>query len=355
MRMPAPFRLTASVVVLFQLGSCSSSQIHGPTSDIVPTPRSDGDVVKQAVENESQEAVSGEIVQYRIPGSAISFEMIVVPGGSFKLGSPDGTEGREEDEAPQVDVTVDAFMIGRYEVTHDEYALFRYVDRDSDSTAVEGHRMEVDAVARPSTPYEDPAHGMSGRGFPAVGMTQWGALHYAKWLSEKTGEFFRIPTEAEWELACRSGGNGDLTESALQEVGWIKSNSGTELKKVGTRTADGLGIHDILGNAAEWTLDQYDKAFYSSIESTDGLNPWRRPTRLHPRTVRGGAYDDDSSEVRCAARMESNLNWKRRDPQIPKSFWWNTDSPFVGFRLVRPLNQPSVDDQASFWQLVLGE
>jgi len=246
-------------------------------------------------------------------------------------------------------------MIGRFEVTHDEYALLRYVDRDTDSTAVEGHRMDVDAIARPSTPYEDPAHGMSGRGFPAVGMTQWGALQYAKWLTEKTGEFFRLPTETEWELACIAGGNADLTESSLRERGWYKGNSGTELKKVGTRSADALGIHDLLGNAAEWTLDQYDEAFYESIESTDGFNPWRRPDRLHPRTVRGGAYDDDVSEVRCTARMESNLNWKSRDPQIPKSFWWNTDSPFVGFRLVRPLNQPSEDEQVAFWQFVLGE
>jgi hypothetical protein len=59
--------------------------------------------------------------------------------------------------------------------------------------------------------------------------------------------------------------------------------------------------------------------------------------------------------LRCSARQESSLNWKRRDPQIPKSFWWNTDSPFVGFRLVRPLNPPSREEQEAFWQVVLGE
>ncbi|GMQ81318.1 MAG: formylglycine-generating enzyme family protein [Rhodothermia bacterium] len=355
MRLPSTIRLITSAVVLLQLGSCSSTQVHGRSNERTSTRGSDTRGPESRVENEVQESVSGEITRYRIPGSAISFEMIAVSGGEFKLGSPDSTDGADEDEIPQVDVTVDTFQIGRYEVTHDEYVLFRYAGRDSDSTAVEGRRMDVDAIARPSTPYEDPAHGMSGPGFPAVGMTQWGALHYAKWLSEKTGEFFRLPTETEWELACKAGGNGDLDESALQEVSWYKSNSGAELKKVGTRTADALGIHDMLGNAAEWTLDQYDKSFYTSIESTEGLNPWRRPDRLHPRTVRGGAYNDGSSEVRCTARMESNLNWKRRDPQIPKSFWWNTDSPFVGFRLVRPLNQPSADEQAAFWQLVLRE
>ncbi len=355
MRLPVTTKLIIFAVVLLQLGSCSSTQVQGLSNEPATTPGSDTRTPESRVENENPKTTSGEITKYRIPGSAISFEMISVSGGTFKLGSPDGPDGTDEDEAPQVDVTVDPFLIGRYEVTHDEYVLLRYAERDSDSTAVEGRRMDVDAVARPSTPYEDPAHGMSGRGFPAVGMTQWGALQYARWLSEKTGEFFRLPTEAEWEFACIAGGNGDLTESALQEVSWNKSNSGRGLKKVGTRAADALGIHDMLGNAAEWTLDQYDKAFYRSIESTEALNPWRRPTQLHPRTVRGGAYDDGSSEVRCTARMESNLNWKRRDPQIPKSFWWNTDSPFVGFRLVRPLNQPSEDEQAAFWQLVLGE
>ena len=85
------------------------------------------------------------------------------------------------------------------------------------------------------------------------------------------------------------------------------------------------------------------------------VDPWAMPTALHPRTVRGGAYDDYVEDVRCSARLESSLNWKRRDPQIPKSFWWNTDSPFVGFRLIRPVEAPSPEDQEMFWIMVLGE
>jgi hypothetical protein len=79
------------------------------------------------------------------------------------------------------------------------------------------------------------------------------------------------------------------------------------------------------------------------------------PTKLHPRTVRGGAYDDDPPALRCAARLESSMAWKRRDPQLPKSFWWNTDSPFVGFRLVRPAVEPSPDEIAEFFAITLGE
>ncbi len=96
------------------------------------------------------------------------------------------------------------------------------------------------------------------------------------------------------------------------------------------------GLYDMHGNVAEWTLDQYAADAYSLLPDSAHA-PWAEPTRLHPRTVRGGAYDDDPDALRCAARLRSNLNWKKRDPQIPKSYWWNTDSPFVGFRLVRPV------------------
>ena len=87
----------------------------------------------------------------------------------------------------------------------------------------------------------------------------------------------------------------------------------------------------------------------------DETNPWRKPEKLHPRTVRGGAYDDPANALGCTRRLESSLAWKRRDPQIPKSFWWNTDSPFLGFRLVIPDLPPSPDSTAAFWEFVLGE
>ena len=106
------------------------------------------------------------------------------------------------------------------------------------------------------------------------------------------------------------------------------------------------------GNASEWTMDEYVSTYF---QDTASKNPWVEPSRLHPRTVRGGAYDDPSSETRCANRLESTLNWKRRDPQIPKSFWWNTDAPFLGFRLVAPEAGMSEDDQLFFWTMVLGE
>lgn len=293
-----------------------------------------------------------------IPASGVSFEMTYVPGGTFTMGSPESEPGREPDEGPQRVVSVDPFWIGLYEVTWDEFDVFRRRELDSDSTATQDSTFSADAVARPSPPYEDPAHGMGMNGFPAVSLTQWAALQYAQWLSRKTGRFYRLPTEAEWEFACRAGSSsafsfGDDPDS-LDAYAWHFGNSGEVFHKVGTRRPNDWGIHDMHGNVSEWTLDQYEAGFYGSLDADTAHGPWVMPASLHPRTVRGGAYDDDPEDLRCANRLKSNLNWKRRDPQIPKSFWWNTDSPFVGFRLVSPADPPSPEEIEEFWRLVLG-
>jgi len=290
----------------------------------------------------------------RVPGTDVRFVMAWIPGGTFRMGSPPDEEGRDADEGPMRDVTVEPFWMGVHEVTWDEYAVFRFVERDSDSTAVDGSDFRADAAARPSPPYEDPGHGMGKEGYPAAGMTQWAALQYAKWLSEKTGDFYRLPTEAEWEYACRAGQAESPAGLSLDRAAWFFDNSGETFHPVGGKRANAWGLRDMLGNVAEWTLDEYVADYFDRLPEDGATSPWVEPTRLHPRTVRGGAYDDDPEAVRCAGRLESSLNWKRRDPQIPKSFWWNTDSPFVGFRLVRPATRPSDEDIEYFWFLVLG-
>ena len=296
----------------------------------------------------------------RIPGSDVSFTMIPIAGGQGVLGG----ELSDSAHQPGVPVEISSFWIAETETSYDAFALFRFRDRDSDSTNVDGKKLEVDAVARPSTPYEDPSHGMDGAGFPVVGITQWSALQYARWLSEKTGWFLRLPTEAEWEYACLAGnefGNSSATDgsdlkSRLSTTAWFSENSEDHLHMIGTRDRDASGLLDILGNVAEWTLDQYDENFYKDLSASGSavVDPWREPSKLHPRTVRGGSYQSDVADLSCKQREESSMRWKRRDPQIPKSFWWNTDSPFVGFRLIAPVDPPSAEEQAAFWGLVLG-
>lgn len=307
----------------------------------------------------AQEA--GTIATYTqdIPGTEMSFDMVMIPGGTYKMGSPESEENRNEDEGPQKPVKIDSFWMGKFEMTFDIYELYRERDKDNEETGGEPGSYSPDAITRPSPPYEDPTFGMGKYGFPAVSMTQFAALQFCKWLYMKTGVFYRLPTEAEWEYACRAG-----TESAysfgddadqLDEYAWYYENSDDAYHKVGTKKPNPWGLYDMHGNVAEWTLDQYNSEYYASLSDEENVQPWARPTKLHPRTVRGGSWDDDAEELRSAARTESSMNWKRRDPQLPKSFWWNTDSPFVGFRLVRPAKQMTKEEVAQFWKITLDE
>lgn len=296
--------------------------------------------------------------EHKIPGTDVTFKMTLIPGGTFTMGTPADEENREEDEGPQLEVKVDSFWMGTYEVTYEEFNIFR--EKDLDQAPEGNEEWNADAVARPSPPYEDPTFGMGKEGVPAVSMTQFAALQYCKWLSDKTGEFYRLPSEAEWEYACRAGAStaysfGDDTDM-IDDYAWHYGNSSEQYQQVGQKKPNPWGLHDMHGNVSEWTLDQYDDEAYATMaaEMSEEVNPWIRPTRLNPRTVRGGSWDDDVEELRCGNRISSSYKWKERDPQIPKSFWWNTDSPFVGFRIVKPANPPSKEEQAMFWASVLG-
>ena len=294
----------------------------------------------------------------KIPGTEVVFKMTPIPGGNFLMGSPEKETDREADEGPQIKVDIEPFWMGVYEVTFDEYNIYRKKELDVAPPGKE-EEWNADAIARPSPPYEDPTFGMGKEGFPAVSMTQFAALQYCKWLSDKTGVFYRLPTEAEWEYACRAGTTtayffGDDPANAEEYV-WHFDNSYEKYQKVGTKKPNPWGLFDMHGNVSEWTLDQYFKDFYQQLTDSSEVNsPWAEPVKLHPRSVRGGSWEDSLEDHRSASRIRSSMKWKERDPQIPKSFWWNTDSPFVGFRIIRPLNPPSPEEQEAFWEKVLG-
>ncbi len=299
-----------------------------------------------------------ETVQDTIPGTDTHYTMVALPGGSFIMGTPEDELGRRGDEGPQHEITLSPFYIGIHEVTYDEFLLFSSSEHDSPESET-GAEFDPDLVARPSPPYEDPAHGMGTNGHPAVGMTQWSALQYTYWLSSKTGIFYRLPTEAEWEYACRAATTSAFSfgedVDSLDLYGWYYGNSNEIYHPVGEKAPNPWGIFDMHGNVAEWTLDQYSASYYEMLDTTSSEDPWTLPTQLHPRTVRGGAYDDTQESLRCGARLRSDLDWKRRDPQIPRSMWWNTDSPFVGFRIMRPVIQPTPQEQREFWSTALGQ
>lgn len=269
-----------------------------------------------------------------IPNTTVAYEMVAIPAGSFTMGSK-----AKKDEEPPHKVGVSAFWMQSHEVTWDEYRLFMFTNRAGES----GHKDSlVDAVSRPTRPYVEMSFGMGIHGFPAISMTQHAANKYAEWLSAKTGEFYRLPTEAEWEYACRAGATSP--PSPLGDYAWYSKNSGGKYQKVATKKPNAWGLFDMLGNVMEWTLDQY-----VPYKAGDQVDPWMRPTHPYPIAVRGGSWNDPAPAVTCASRVGSDPSWKQEDPQLPKSIWYETDAQWLGFRLVRPDKVPSADEMYKYW------
>ena len=136
-----------------------------------------------------------------IPGTEVGFEMLPIPGGEFLLGSPDSEADRKDDEGPQLKVKIKPFWMGKYEVTWDEYDIWSY-RLDIQRRKLLGVKptdldAKSDAVTRPTGPYTDMTFGMGHDGYPAISMTQLAAKMYCEWLTEKTGHYYRLPTEAE--------------------------------------------------------------------------------------------------------------------------------------------------------------
>ncbi len=286
----------------------------------------------------------------KIPGTQFEIKMVAIQGGTFTMGSPDSDKNKKPDETPQKKVIIDALWMGAYEITHDIFDVFF---RD-EATPVGS---EVDAVTRPTPQYIDLSWGMGKTGgFPANSMSQDAALMFCRWLYKKTGVFYRLPSEAEWEYACRAGSTtvypfgNDPKE--LGKYAWFKGNSKNKYQKVGQKEANAWGLYDMLGNVSEWTLDQYDEKYFEKI-GDDAKAAVIPPATRYPRSVRGGSYLDAPENLRSAGRQHSESSWNKRDPQIPRSRWWLTDAMFVGFRIVRPQQQPTTEEANAFYDKYL--
>ncbi len=290
-----------------------------------------------------------------LTGTDVTYEMVPIPGGKFKMGSPETEAGRKPDEGPVHEVEIAPFWMGKFEVTWNEYDLFMYPNEEKKARETKQLPADLnaltDAVTRPTQPYVEMSFGMGKDNFPAISMTQHGANKYCEWLSAKTGHFYRLPTEAEWEYAARAGTTtayfwGDDPKQ-MGDYCWWGKNADFKYQKIGKKKPNPWGLHDILGNVVEWCIDQYDPAFYAN---SPAANPWNKATKPYPHVARGGSWDDDDpAKLRSGARRASDKTWKIQDPQLPKSIWYHTDAQFLGFRIVRPLKAATVEEMHAYW------
>jgi formylglycine-generating enzyme required for sulfatase activity len=301
--------------------------------------------IRARIEEQSKKTPRSGSYTVTVPNTTVSYTMAPVPAGAFTMGS--SGPGAKADEQPTHKVTLDAFWMQAHEVTWDMYLMFMFADQAGETNHPDAI---VDALSRPTAPFLEMSFGRGNNGFPAISMTQHAANKFAQWLSAKTGEYYRLPTEAEWEYACRAGSAASVSPAQLDEYAWYLKNSpaspftsGT-YHTIGTKKPNAWGLYDMLGNVMEWTLDQY--APYTAAAA---VNPWARSTQPYPHAVRGGSWNDDETRVTCTARVASDASWKKLDPQLPKSIWYMTNAQWLGFRVVHPTKLPGVEDMYRAW------
>ena len=294
----------------------------------------------------------------QIPRTAISFNMIAVSGGSFRMGSTQKEPFHKEDEAPVRNVTLSPFFMAEIETTWDMYWAFYKETMSEGRTPPEkvyaiNNNPDIDAISGPTSPFGYPDQGWGGGERPAITMTHYAAETFCQWLSRKTGKKYRLPTEAEWEYAARGGtetpyffqGNPksfsnlgfwrklfDAQTEGISSFAVYINNSRYKTQEPAFVQANPFGLKNMLGNVMEYCADKYDAEAYakSGDVATDPL-----VTTGTEWVVRGGNYTSDAADVRCAARSHTrHADWLKTDPQQPKSIWWYSDIRGIGFRVV---------------------
>ncbi len=295
----------------------------------------------------------------KLPGTPISFNMIAIPGGTFKMGSSKNEAFHNADEAPLHDVTVNPFFMAEVETTWEQFWAF-YANTMSEARtppertyAQNLEAIDVDGISGPTPPYGFPDQGWGGNDRPAITMTHYAAETFCLWLSKKTGKKYRLPTEAEWEYAARGntetpyffeGNPKDFSDHGfwrkifpaktdnISSYVIYKKNSYNRSQQPEMVEPNPFGLKNMLGNVMEYTADRYDPNAYE--KRLDGaVNPIS--TEGDEWVIRGGNYASDASEVRSAARSSTQHDeWMKTDPQQPKSIWWYSDYKGIGFRVV---------------------
>ena len=248
----------------------------GPTGDGTPTAR---DVIRRApmIDPAVQQAIAAGAARVQLRVQGVTFDLVRIPAGEFLMGSPETEEGRKSNEGPQTRVRITApFYLGRYEVTQAQYR------------AILG---EI-----PSAEERDDA--------AVDGVSYLNAAQFCFELTRLTGITVTLPTEAQWEYACRAGSTtryytGD-TENDLDRAGWYEANSGGEVQPPGKKQPNAWGLYDMHGNVWEYCADYHET--YQVLEAVDPVGS-QNP---HWGALRGGGYLFYADECRSASRMMSN-------------------------------------------------
>jgi formylglycine-generating enzyme required for sulfatase activity len=259
-------------------------------------------------------APANPVLRDRLNDGSQGPEMVVIPTGQFQMGSPSSETGRYSDEPFHRVRITKPFAIGKYEVMFHEYEWF------------------ASAKGKPLPNDHDWGRGRR----PIINVSWTDATAYAEWLSEQTGQRYRLPTEAEWEYAARAGtttsrywGNDPDEGCAFANaadldgkkvfVGWtaMQCHDGyVYTAPVGSYRSNDFGLHDMAGNVLEWTCSVYDK------ESKAPIQRCQEPFGEQELVVRGGSWSDEPRNVRSADRHRSRFDFQ---------------DYFLGFRLVREL------------------
>jgi len=293
-----------------------------------------------------------------IPNTAISFNIIPINCGTFKMGSEETEPLRKKDEGPVRTVTVSKFFMGEVEVTWDEYWAF-YASTMSEGrldpvVVMEKNAANPDAISGPTPPFGIPDQGWGSGSRPAITMSHYGAQTYCQWLTKVTGKKYRLPTEAEWEFACRARSEtpyffkGDpkrfvnkglrnkifgVDTTEINRYVVYELNSMARTQEPSFVKANPFGLKNMAGNVAEYCSDWYSADYYKSSGTT--ITDPKGPESGEEHVVRGGSYNSEAGEVRSAAReFTQTVNWLKTDPQQPKSIWWYSDIKGIGFRVV---------------------
>ncbi len=255
--------------------------------------------------------------------------MIFIAGGRFPMGDNFG-DGYSS-ERPVHSVTLKSFYLGRTELTKGEFRIF--VEESGYATTAES--------ADDENTWRDCQGIRQQDDHPVICVSWFDAVHYCNWRSKKEGltpvytisrvsvsanwnaDGYRLPTEAEWEYAARSGGKlekyaGAGSESQVDECAWHDENSGSSTHPVGQKRPNGLGLFDMSGNVLEWVWDRYGE--YPSNAMTDPRGPEQGSTRI----LRGGSHSDNFSFTRAILRASY------RGFEDPSRFYFT-----IGFRPAR--------------------